>query len=245
MVAKTIGTKVSFAWETVAGKRPTTGYEIWCDCTAHPDFNPEADQIETTTLCEEYMHTYEAGLVDFGALAFGCNLTQSTYDMMFGVGGILALYATKSSQNLRLWACVDIKGFNKSFFVPVKPQPNGFGLPGGEAGSNKYDLEVNFTPAESGTSGADSAGWYDDPTYQGTTTYTMNISGYVSNEVDIRVLNANGTTISRISTSSATTTITLPSGTYTVLASKEANPTQVKDVDLNSSSQEVVFTEFN
>lgn len=156
MVAKTIGTKVSFAWETISGERPTTGYKVWCDCTSHPDLNPERDQIETTTLCQTNNHTYEDGLMDFGTMAFGSNLTQETMDLFLGDEGYVKLYEDKQSEGLGLWVAVDIQGIDKSYFIPVKPQP--FGMPSGEAGSNKYELEVRFLATGS-------AGWFEDPTY--------------------------------------------------------------------------------
>lgn len=178
MVAKTIGTIVSFAWENTTdgeGKRPTTGWKKWCDCTSHPDFNPEPDQIETTTLCEKVMHTYEDGLFDYGTLEFGANLTNETYEMFLGEDGLINQLPTKEAQSLRLWVCVDIQGIGrdetvettttfhqKSFYVPVKPIR--FGLPAGEAGSNKYDLIVRFAPAAAKVAGSDDAGWYDEPT---------------------------------------------------------------------------------
>jgi len=243
MGAKTIGTKVSFAFETVAGQRPTSGYRICADCTSHPDFNPEPDQIETTPLIETYMHTYEDGLVDFGTLEFGSNLTNETYALILGSEGYVSQYETKQAQGLRLWVCVDIAGFAKSFYVPVKPQRNGFGLPEGEAGSNKYDLIVRFMPASSSASNADSAGWYDDPTYSTDTTHTATVTGYVSNGVTLRVLD-NDTVIRTIVTTGTSTAIVLPAGEYTIVASLDGETSQIKDVDLTSANATVTFNTF-
>ena len=120
-VAKTIGTKVSYAFETVSGVRPTSGYTVWCDCTSHPDFNAEREQIETTTLCQENNKTYTSGLKDYGALSFGFNLTQEIYDSFLGSNGIMAVYETKQAQGLGLWVCIDIKALNVSFFIQVEP----------------------------------------------------------------------------------------------------------------------------
>ena len=156
MVAVTIGTKVSFAWETEAGVRPTTGYKKWCDCTAHPDLNPARDQIETTTLCQENNHTYTSGLRDFGEIEFGSNLTQSTMDLFIGEEGYNTLYESKKADGLGLWVCIDIKHINKSYYIPVEPQD--FGMPEGEAGSNRYELSVYFSVTGD-------AVWAEDPTY--------------------------------------------------------------------------------
>lgn len=145
-VAVTIGTKVSLGWgdSKKKGEHPTTGYTTWCDCTAHPDLNPARDQIETTTLCQENNHTYTSGLRDFGELEFGSNLTQSTMDMFLDESkGFFASYETQRTAGKYLWICIDIKHINKSYFIPVEPQD--FGMPSGEAGSNKYDLNVYFS----------------------------------------------------------------------------------------------------
>ena len=233
MVAKTIGTKVSFAWETVAGVRPTSGYMGWCDCTSHPDLNPEADQIETTTLCQEHNHTYEDGLVDFGTLEFGANMTPTTYDLFLGTNGLLEEYAGKEAQGLRLWVCIDIKGFPKSYYVPVKPQP--MGLPSGEAGSNKYDLVVRFSVVGD-------AGWYDDPVYATQTSYTITFTGFGAGTTNIKILE--GATVKRdITTTETSVDVVLPVGTYLAIASRDSYDSQVKDVTVSAAAT-VEFDEF-
>lgn len=234
MVAKTIGTHVSFAWETTAGVRPTSGYVKWCDATSHPDLNPEADQIETTTLCQEHNHTYEDGLVDFGTLEFGSNMTPETFDLFLGEDGYAVIYNEKSAQGLGLWVCIDIKGWDKSYYIPVKPQP--FGLPEGEAGSNKYDLTVRFSVTGD-------AGWFDDPIYDDETAYQVTLTGYVINGVKIDILNANRI-VKTIVTSGTSTVIELVDGNYVVVARKEGNDTQVKDLVVNGANATVEFTEF-
>ncbi|NCC99910.1 MAG: hypothetical protein EOL95_09475 [Bacteroidia bacterium] len=232
MVAKTIGTKVSFAWETVSGVRPTTGYKVWCDCTGHPDLNPEREQIETTKLCETNNKTYEDGLMDFGTLSFGSNLTTDTMDLFIGANGYVTIYATKQASELGLWACVDIQGINKSYFIPVKPQE--FGLPSGEAGSNKYELEVRFLATGS-------AGWNDDPVYDTDTTYDMTITGYVVTGVDLDILKDDKLARS-ITTSDTSTIVPLPNGTYTVIARKTGKTSQIQDVTIDSDAETVTFT---
>ena len=81
-VATSIGTRVYYAFESVAGVRPilSSAYTLLEDCTSHPDFNPEREQIETTTLAQENNKTYTQGLKDFGTLEFGFNLTQELLD---------------------------------------------------------------------------------------------------------------------------------------------------------------------
>lgn len=234
MVAKTIGTKVSFAWETQSGVRPTTGYKKWCDCTSHPDLNPEADQIETTTLCQEHNHTYEDGLVDYGTLEFGANMTQETFDLFLDdENGLVVEYNNKSTLGLGLWVCIDIKGNNKSYYIPVKPQP--FGLPAGEAGSNKYDLVVRFSVTGD-------AGWFADPEYVDESYYNVTVTGYAVDGVKIQVLKSSNVVKEAI-TSGVTTVLSLGDGNYTVIASKDANA-QVQLVTVNGAAETVTFEAF-
>lgn len=143
-VATTIGTKVYYGFEETAGVRPTSvaNYVLLEDCTSHPDFNPEREQIETTTLVQTNNKTYTQGLKDFGTLEFGFNLTQDIVDLFLDeTTGILAVYRQNIEQNKGMWLCIDIPDINKSIFIPVEPQD--FGLPAGEVNS-KYELTIRF-----------------------------------------------------------------------------------------------------
>jgi hypothetical protein len=154
-VATTIGTKVYLGFETTAGVRPTklSEFTLWKECTSHPDFNPEREQIETTTLIEENNKTYTQGLRDFGSLEFGSNLTQEVLDMFLEEStGILAKFKENDAEGKGMWICIDIKNVDKSYFIPVEPQD--FGLPSAETNS-KYELTVRFNATGD-------AGWYPD-----------------------------------------------------------------------------------
>lgn len=143
-VATTIGTKVYYGFEQTAGVRPTliSNYTLLEDCTSHPDFNPEREQIETTTLVQTNNKTYTQGLKDFGTLEFGFNLTQDIVDLFLDeTTGILAVYKEKQKEDKGMWLCIDIPHINKSIYIPVEPQD--FGLPAGETNS-KYDLVIRF-----------------------------------------------------------------------------------------------------
>lgn len=156
-VATSIGTKVYYGFEKTAGKRPTllSDFTLLEDCTSHPDFNPEREQIETTTLVQTNNKTYTDGLKDFGALEFGFNLTQDLLDKFLTEDtGILALQKKNEAEGKRMWICVDIRNINKSYFIPVECQD--FGLPAGNTNS-KYELVIRFNVV-------DDAGWFDDLT---------------------------------------------------------------------------------
>lgn len=206
IVATTIGTRVYYGFETTAGVRPTklSEYTLLEDCTSHPDFNPEREQIETTTLKEENNKTYTYGLRDFGTMEFGFNLTQDILDLFLAENtGILDLYKTNMEEGKKLWLVVDIKNVNKSFYVPVEPQD--FGLPEGTVNS-KYDLTIRFMATGDGI-------WADDPTDDSEpeptptpipTTYTItNNLTNVTTDNDATTVEANG---------SYTATLTAESG---------------------------------
>lgn len=159
-VATSIGTKVYYGFESVAGTRPTllSAYHLLEDCTSHPDFNPEREQIETTTLAQTNNKTYTQGLKDFGTLEFGFNLTQDVVDLFLDdENGIIAQYNENIAEGKRMWLCIDIQGINKSFFIPVEPQD--FGLPAGETNS-KYDLVARFNAIGDGLWQSDLASNY-------------------------------------------------------------------------------------
>lgn len=208
IVATTIGTRVYYGFETTAGVRPTnlSEYTLLEDCTSHPDFNPEREQIETTTLKEENNKTYTYGLRDFGTMEFGFNLTQDILDLFLAENtGILDLYKTNMEEGKKLWLVVDIKNVNKSFYIPVEPQD--FGLPEGTVNS-KYDLTIRFMATGDGI-------WADDPTDDSEpeptptptptpTTYTItNNLTNVTTDNDATTVEANG---------SYTATLTAESG---------------------------------
>lgn len=228
------GTKVSFAWETEAGVRPTSDYVIWEECTTTPDFNNARDQIETTTLLQENNHTYTPGLRDFGDLEFGSNFTNDVLDLFIGTDGYVTKYADNIASGLNLWVCVDAKALNKSYFVPVQPQD--FAMPGLEAGSNKADLVVYFTAVGD-------AVWADDPIYSTETTHTATITGYVSTGVTLNIMQDNKI-IRTLVTSATSTTAVLPAGEYIVVASLDNETTQVRDLDLSSANATVSFSSF-
>ena len=139
----TIGTKISFAKETVSGERPTTGYKVISGFTATPDFNPAPDSIETTPLDEEHNHTYTDGLLDYGnALAFRAILSQKFYDEYSKVVEDSESGFAESPQ-LATWVCVDIQGLSKSHYIPVKPLP--LGLPALEV-NNAVEVDVHMVP---------------------------------------------------------------------------------------------------
>lgn len=226
------GTRVSLAWETVAGTRPTTGYVLWDECTSTPDFNNSRDQIETTTLLQENNHTYTAGLRDFGDLEFGSNLTDDVLDLFIGTNGYVTKYPDKIGSGLNLWICVDSKALSKSYFVPVEPQD--FAMPGLEAGSNKADLVVRFTAVGD-------AVWGEEPVYSTDTTHFLTLESDIYS-VNYRIIQGNNVVRSvSLSAEENTIELELPEGTYTVIGSAESYSSIAEDVLLEDDAT-VTFT---
>lgn len=114
----TLGTKVSWCWETEAGTRPTENYAIIYDCTKSLPLGGSPDKIETTPLNAKVYKTNVTGLQDLGDTTIECNWTQSVIDMH---AAWLEFASTAKSKKLSLWLCIDLEGLAKSFFVPVFP----------------------------------------------------------------------------------------------------------------------------
>jgi len=137
-----IGIKVSYAPETTAGVRPTTGYTKLPDIKGLPDFNPAPEAIETTTFDNLVSKSYTKGLVDYGNdIAFPANLTPElkqawNVDMFTIYSGL--------TDGKRMWFCIDIPGFEDSTFIPGEPTKIGLK----ETDTNALlETELHITPA--------------------------------------------------------------------------------------------------
>lgn len=151
-----IGTKVSFAFETTKGERPTTGYKRIPGIKEIPDMNPTPETGETTSMDNEEYRTYVPLLKDLGgSLPFTVGLSQDLYDLWNGEGGIMETWNTSKNEGKAMYLCIDIKGLNESCYLSVEPSK--FGLPAGSANS-VYDHTVYFTPLGEPI-------WAEDPTY--------------------------------------------------------------------------------
>lgn len=142
-VLTTIGVKVSFATESTPGERPTSGYKWVPGFMSTPDFGGAPDQIETTTFDNKRYKTYKAGLIDLGgALGFGARLSPEFYKKYNEVYEA-AKTAYEAEPSKATWVCVDIPGWDKSYYIPVELQPIGF--PGMELNSS-VDITVYMSP---------------------------------------------------------------------------------------------------
>lgn len=151
-----IGTKVSYAFETTKGTRPTTGYKRLPDIKEIPDMNPTPETGETTSMDNLEYRTYVPLLKDLGGtLAFTANLTQELYDLWNGEGGIMETWNTSKTEGKAMYLCIDIKGLSNSCYLSV--EPSNFGMPALSTNS-VAEHTVYFTPLGEPI-------WAEDPTY--------------------------------------------------------------------------------
>ena len=155
----TIGIKISYAFEAVAGTRPTTGYTHIPQMKEIPDLNPAPDTLETTSFDNLQVRSYIPGLKDLsGAQDFTANFTQELIDMWNGEGGVMEQYETNSAAGKGMWMCVDIPDIDKACYIPCVPTQ--IGLPG--ASVNEV-LETNVSITITGD-----PVWDTKPTYSDT-----------------------------------------------------------------------------
>lgn len=151
-----IGIKVSYAFEAVAGTRPTTGYIHLDGLKEIPELNPAPDTLETTTFDNLEYKTYINGLKDLGgALEFTANFTQVLFDKWNGSDGVMGQYNTNIAAGKAMWLCIDIPKIDKACFLTCEPSP--IGVPGA-ATNEVLEVTLSITPTGEPT-------WDEKPTY--------------------------------------------------------------------------------
>lgn len=140
-----IGAKVSFAFETEKGVRPTAGYTKLPDIKEIPEMNPTPDTLETTSLDNLEYKTYVDGLKDLGgALSFTANFTQDLYDLYNGENGIVKSWETAKSAGKAMYLCIEIQGLSEACYLSVTPSK--LGLPAASV-NTVMEVALYFTPA--------------------------------------------------------------------------------------------------
>ena len=151
-----IGIKVSYAFEAVAGTRPTTEYVHLEGIKELPELNPAPDTLETTSFDNLEYKTYINGLKDLGgSLAFNANFTQDLFDKWNGTDGVMEQYATNIAAGKAMWLCIDIPGIDQACYFTCEPSP--IGVPG-VAVNEVLETSLNITPTGEPT-------WDAKPTY--------------------------------------------------------------------------------
>ena len=137
----TIGIKVSYAVETTAGTRPTTGYTHIPDLKSIPSINPEPGTEDATTFDNLEYTSYIETLKDLGgALEISANFTQELFDTW---EEMVDAYDTAISTEKKTWFCFDIPNFDKAAFLLVLPSR--MGIPEAEANA-LLETSVYITP---------------------------------------------------------------------------------------------------
>lgn len=230
-----IGVKVSYAFETIAGTRPTSGYKRIPEVKEIPEMNPQPETLETTSFDNLEYKTYIDGLKDLGGvLDFTANYTQALYDLWQTAStGVMAQYASAKAEGKAMWLCIDIPSLNKSCYLSVIP--SNLGLPAASINSI-MELTLHFTPVGEPV-------WDSDPTYEGTTVYNVTISGYAVSGVDIDILKGNDVVRSIITGDDTSIITKLPAGDYTFIGRKSGKTSQIVDSTISEAAT-VTFTTF-
>ena len=149
-----IGIKVSYAFESTAGTRPTTGWKVIPQIKEIPELNPSPETLETTSFDNLKYKTYIDGLKDpGGTLDFLANLTQELYTMWQDpTDGVMKQWATAKAANKAMYLCIDIPGISESCYISVIPSD--LGLPSASV-NTVLEITLHFTAEGEPEWGAD------------------------------------------------------------------------------------------
>lgn len=118
----TIGARFGFAYETVAGTRPSSFTNI-PNPKSIPEFNPEPNTGETTSLNNEEYTSYIPLLKDLGgALGFGIGMSQ---ELLTSWNEMCETTATNEALGKRTWFVIYHPGLSKSLFFTGRPSKLG------------------------------------------------------------------------------------------------------------------------
>lgn len=138
----TIGARFGYAYETVAGTKPSAFTNI-PKVKSIPEFNPEPNTGDTTSLNNEEYTSYMPLLKDLGgALGFGIAMTQ---ELLTAWNTMCETTETNEESGKRTWFVVYHPGLDKSIFFPGRPVK--LGMPAMEVNS-VWDTTVYVTPID-------------------------------------------------------------------------------------------------
>jgi len=128
----TIGTRLFFAYESVSGSQPTSGYTEIENITSLAEDNGEPEQIEVTNLVDT-RHRSIAGLAgDTDLYQVTANFTQA---FQTAWEGLCTSAATLKASNKATWFEIQLPGHSKTWQFAGMPQSLGF--PGANVAENQ------------------------------------------------------------------------------------------------------------
>ena len=113
-----LGVTFSYAVETAAGKKPTSGFKILHRCNNIPEVSLSTETIDASAL-EDYQSRYIAGRQDTGGE--WNPVFNFTDDVMTELEDMMEAAATGLESGLRTWFQVIIPNLTKSCFVVGQP----------------------------------------------------------------------------------------------------------------------------
>lgn len=136
-----IGAKISYAVETVAGTRPTTGYIHIPNLKEFPEVDAQPNSADSTTFDNTTYTSYTPLLKDLGgALEIVGGMNPDLFEVW---NTMYESYATASEEGKTTWICVDIPGLTQAGFIPSAI--SSIGIPGLTTNS-LVDKSLYFTP---------------------------------------------------------------------------------------------------
>lgn len=138
------GSYLSYAIESVAGTRPTSGYTMVPEVTNIPELaSADYDTIDMTPVNETVQHQEITGLRQApGTLTFEANLSDTL--LTFWDNTLIPAYETAIAANKRMWFVVIIRGMDQAYYFTAEPKvlsPSG----GGAADGWKCTLPITMT----------------------------------------------------------------------------------------------------
>lgn len=136
----TAGIMVGYAFETVAGEKPTTFLNL-PNPKSIPDFNPEPATYDVTSLNDTEWKRYISGLKDVGgALGITFGMSEVFQDLW---NTICETHESNKSAGKRTWLEFYHPSLTKAFFFTADPSNMGWSQTDVDS---VWDTTVNVTP---------------------------------------------------------------------------------------------------
>ena len=121
----TIGVKVKYAVEAVAGSRPTSGYVNIPDIKSIPDIALTPNQIDVTNLVDQYRR-YISGVKDAGSdIQLTANMTASLKTVW---NALIASAASAWASGKSTWFEISIPSFDSFYFAGIPSELGASGM---------------------------------------------------------------------------------------------------------------------